>query len=57
MVQWLGLGAFTAKVPGSIPGSGTKIPRAVGQLSPCALEPERRNNWARAPQLRPNVAK
>ena len=25
MVQWLGLGAFTAKGPGSIPGQGTKI--------------------------------
>ena len=27
-VQWLGLGTFTAKVPGSIPGQGTKIPQA-----------------------------
>ena len=25
-VPWLGLGAFTAEVPGSIPGWGTKIP-------------------------------
>ena len=25
MAQWLGLGAFTAGVPGSIPGQGTKI--------------------------------
>ena len=25
MVQWLGLWAFTAKGPGSIPGQGTKI--------------------------------
>ena len=24
---------------GSIPGRGTKIPHAVGQLNPCALEP------------------
>ena len=30
-VQWLGLGAFTAKGPGSIPGPGTEIPRAVAQ--------------------------
>ena len=28
-VQWLGLGAFSAKGPGSIPGRGTKIPQAV----------------------------
>ena len=28
---------------GSIPGRGTKIPRAAGQLSPCALEPTRHN--------------
>ena len=27
-VQWLGLGAFTAMSPGSIPGQGTKIPQA-----------------------------
>ena len=30
-VQWLGLGAFTAVGPGSIPGWGTKIPQALGQ--------------------------
>ena len=30
MVQWLGLGAFTAKGPGSIPGQEIKIPQAVG---------------------------
>ena len=29
MVQWLTLGAFTAGAPGSIPGQGTKIPRAM----------------------------
>ena len=29
MVQWLGLLAFTAKGPGSIPGQGTKIPQAT----------------------------
>ena len=27
--QWLGLGAFTAEGPASIPGRGTKIPQAV----------------------------
>ena len=29
MVQWLGLHALTAEDPGSIPGQGTKIPKAV----------------------------
>ena len=29
MVQWLGLHAFTAEGPGSIPGEGTKIPQAA----------------------------
>ena len=29
VVQWLGLSAFTAEGPGSIPGPGTKIPQAV----------------------------
>ena len=29
MVQWLGLGAFTAESLGSIPGRGTKIPQAT----------------------------
>ena len=28
-VQWLGLSAFTAMAPGSIPGWGTKILQAV----------------------------
>ena len=28
VVQWLGLGAFTAKGLDSIPGQGTKIPQA-----------------------------
>ena len=28
-VQWLGLGAFTAQGPVSIPGQGTKIPQAA----------------------------
>ena len=28
-VQWLGLLAFTAEGPGSIPGQGTKIPQAM----------------------------
>ena len=29
MVQWLGLHAFIAEGPGSIPGQRTKIPQAV----------------------------
>ena len=29
VVQSLGLGAFTAKGPGSTPGQGTKIPKAA----------------------------
>ena len=29
MVQWLGIRVFTAEGPGSIPGQGTKIPKAV----------------------------
>ena len=29
VVQWLGLCAFTAEGPGSIPGQGTKIPQAT----------------------------
>ena len=29
VVQWLGLGTFTAVGSGSIPGRGTKIPQAV----------------------------
>ena len=29
VVQWLGLGVFTALAPGSIPGLGTKILQAV----------------------------
>ena len=28
-VQWLGIGALTAKGPGSVPGQGTKIPQAT----------------------------
>ena len=30
-VQWLGLGAFTAVAPNSIPGQETKIPQASQQ--------------------------
>ena len=33
-VQWLGLHAFTAKGPGSIPGWGTKIPQALQSKKP-----------------------
>ena len=29
VIQWLGLHAFTAQGPGSIPGRGTKIPHAT----------------------------
>ena len=29
VVQWLGLGAFTAMGPGSTPGQGTKVPQAA----------------------------
>ena len=29
VVQWLGLGAFTAVGPGLIPGRGTKVPQAA----------------------------
>ena len=32
MVQWLGLHAFTAEGPGSIPGGGTKIPQASRRI-------------------------
>ena len=34
VVQWLGLHAFTAEGPGSIPGWGTRIPQALqhGQI-------------------------
>ena len=28
-VQWVGLPAFTAEGPGSIPGGGNKIPQAT----------------------------
>ena len=31
VVQWLGLGAFTAMAPGSIPGRGAKIPQVAGR--------------------------
>ena len=38
---------------GLIPGRGTKIPQAVGQLSPWATTtvPASHNYWAREPQL------
>ena len=35
----------------SIPGRGTKIPRAVGQLSPCTTTTEPAHSGAHAPQL------
>ena len=40
MVQWLWTHLATEWVSGSIPGGGTKIPRAVEQLSPCATTAE-----------------
>ena len=36
---------------GSIPGQGTKIPHAMGQLSPCATTTEPTCSGARVPQL------
>ena len=38
---------------GSIPVRGTKIPRAMEQLNPCAAttEPAHQNYWARTPEL------
>ena len=41
---------------GSIPNKGSKIPHAIGQLSPCAkvaepaLEPASRNYWSHMPR-------
>ena len=40
-----------ARDAGSIPGWGTKIPHAVGQLSPHAATTETKHFRARAPQL------
>ena len=42
MIQWLGLGAFTAEGTGSIPGWRTKIPQAAwcGQKKKKNLEKE-----------------
>ena len=42
---------------GSIPGQGTKIPRAAGQLSPHAATTEPAPSGARLLQLRPDAAK
>ena len=38
MVQWLGLGAFTAEGPGSILGQGTKILQAVQHIQKNKLQ-------------------
>ena len=38
VVHWLRI-LLPMQEAGSIPGQGTKIPRAVEQLSPCTLEP------------------
>ena len=37
---------------GLIPGPGTKIPHAAGQLSPCTTTAEPMRSGARAPQLK-----
>ena len=42
---------------GLIPGQGTKLPHATGQLSPCAATTEPTCSGACAPQLRSNAAK
>ena len=48
-----------ARDAGLIPGQGTKIPHAAGQLSPRATtrEPARHNERYCMLQLRPNAAK
>ena len=42
---------YNAGDAGSIPGQGTKIPHAAGQLSPCATTTEPTHPGACAPQL------
>ena len=42
---------FNAGDVGSIPGQGTKIPHAAGQLNPSAATTEPAHSGARAPQL------
>ena len=42
---------------GLIPGLGTKIPYAAGQLSPCALEHMHPKERSHVPRLRPKAAK
>ena len=61
MVQWLGLGAFTARGPSSIPGQETKIPQAY-EVWPTANKQTKRKEfivcneegytWVQASQLR-----
>ena len=43
VVQWLGLGAFTAMAPGSIPGRGAKIPKACSMAK--KKKKEKKNTW------------
>ena len=45
-VQWLGFCTFTAKDPGSIPGRGTKIPKAAqsGQKKPPKTNKQTKNS-------------
>ena len=45
---------YNAGDTGSIPGQGTKIPHAVGQLSPRATTTEPTRTGACAPQLEKN---
>ena len=39
----------SARLAGSIPGQGTKIPRMVGQLNPLALQPEKLTTTRESP--------
>ena len=51
MVQWLRILPTSAGDTGSIPGWGTKIPHATGQLSPCATITEPMHSGACVLQL------
>ena len=51
MVQWLRILPTSTGDTGSIPGWGTKIPHATGQLSPCATITEPMQSGACVLQL------